>query len=86
LEALLTTLVSGSERAAIGAAISLEKISSHKEVAEAFCEQKCISQFLNALDEGGDRIQVSISRILFYSIAVKPYFLSNLVQCGTQDL
>lgn len=82
LDALLNTLVSGSERAAVGAAVSLEKISSHKEVAEEFVSKRCVSVFLKALDEGGDRVQLPISRILFYSKAVKPCFLSNLAQCG----
>ena len=82
LEALLKTLVSGSERAADGAAVSLEKLSSHKEVAEEFVSQNRVSIFLKAMDEGGDRVQLPLSRILFYLKAVKPCFLSNLVKCG----
>ena len=82
LDALLHTLVSGSERAADGAAVSLEKLSSHKEVAEEFVSENCVTVFLKALDEGGDRVQLPLSRILFYLKAVKACFLANLVKCG----
>jgi len=82
LDALLNTLVSGSDRAADGAAIALEKLSSHKKVAEEFVSQRCVSFFLEALDEGGDRVQLPISRVLFYLKAVKHCFLGNLAKAG----
>eukprot|EP00210_Caulerpa_lentillifera_P003269 g3120.t1 len=82
IQALLTTLHHGCERAADGAAVCLAKLCYHRKVAEEFVSQNCISKFLKALDERGDRVQLPISRILFYLKAVKACFLQNLVSCG----
>lgn len=82
IRALLTTLDHGCERAADGAAVCLEKLSSHREVAEEFVSRNCILKFLKALDERADRVQLTISRILFCLKAVKPCFLQNLASCG----
>jgi len=82
IQALLNTLVHGSERAADGAAVCLEKLSSLRKVAEDFVAENCVSKFLKALESRGDRVQLPISRILFYLKAVKPCFLQSLIRCG----
>eukprot|EP00210_Caulerpa_lentillifera_P007764 g7409.t1 len=82
IEAFLRILVHGSDRAADGAAICLEKLSSHRKVAEELVMESCVSRLIKSLEYRNDRVQLSISRTLFYLKAVKNYFLQNVVNCG----